>query len=125
MVPNVGGMGAYTGARVFRRTSEMRQPERFTGEILPYSSISPIVVVRELCRVAKRARALYVSNDWQFVLRNLTAQSRVEAAQALRFVAFVAQSIAESLEKKRGDENEPPTNYGLQRWLAVEREETA
>jgi hypothetical protein len=41
----------------------MRQPERFTGEIFPYSSISPIVVVRELCRVAQRARALYVADD--------------------------------------------------------------
>jgi hypothetical protein len=51
------------------------------------------------------------------VLRNLTVQSRVEAAQALRFVAFVAQAMAESLEKEKGgEENVPPhSNYGLQR----------
>jgi hypothetical protein len=58
---------------------------------------------------------LYVSDNWEFVRGSLSKQSRAEAAQALRVVAFVAQSMAESLEKKKGDEDEPPTNHGLQR----------
>jgi hypothetical protein len=95
------------------------QPQR--SELLaPYM---PIVVLRELCGVARRARALYVSDDWQFVLRTLSHESRAETAQALRSVAFVAQAMAESLEKEpvikldevtNPDERHGKGNYGLQ-----------
>ena len=73
------------------------------------------MVIRELCKVAEVARRLYVSDDWQFVRASLTPQSRAEGAQALRAVAFVAQTMAESSEKPQDGESEPPTNYGRQK----------
>jgi hypothetical protein len=64
------------------------------GGIFPYRSILPIVVVRELCQVAGQARALYVSDDWEFVRGSLYARSRAEAARPLRAVALVAWFMA-------------------------------
>ena len=92
--------------------SSQKQP----GEIFPYWSVPPVVVIRELCKVAEVARRLYVSDDWQFVRGSLTPQSRAEGAQALTAaVAFVAQTMAESSEKPQDGESEPPTNYGRQK----------
>jgi hypothetical protein len=49
------------------------------------------------------------------IREGLSEQSRAEAAEALRAVAVVAQAMAKSLEETRGDEDEPPTNYGMQK----------
>jgi hypothetical protein len=49
------------------------------------------------------------------IREGLSEQSRAEAAEALRAVALVAQAMAKSLEETRGDEDEPPTNYGMQK----------
>ena len=68
------------------------------GGIFPYRYILPIVVVRELCQVARQARALYVSDDWEFVRGSLYARSRAEAARPLRAVALVAWFMAGSPE---------------------------
>jgi hypothetical protein len=59
-------------------------------------------------------RALYVSDNWDFARGSLSEQSRAKAAKALRAVAFVAQTMAESLAEGEG-EDDPRTNYGLQR----------
>jgi hypothetical protein len=93
-----------------------RAEERSSSRTIPL----PVVVIRELCLVARRAGALYVSNDWEFVRRSLTEQSRTEAAQALRTVALLALTMAESLETTssksgRREDEEPHTNYGVQR----------
>ena len=73
------------------------------------------MVIGELCQVAYGAKALYLSEDWEFVRGSMSRESRAEAAGALRAVAYVAQSMAESLEKGNVGEEEPPTNYGVQR----------
>jgi len=66
---------------------------------------------------SQAGQALYVSDDWEeYVRGSLTAQgSRAEVAGALRAVAFVAQTMAESLEENGGGYTQPPTNYGVQR----------
>ncbi len=73
--------------------------------------VDPSVVVRDLCVIAEQAQALYESDDWERVRQSLTAQgSRAETVKALRTVAFVAQSLAESLSlEEQGDEHEPVT----------------
>jgi hypothetical protein len=86
-----------------------------------YSTSSQIVVaIRGLCMAGRQALALYENKeDGEFARTTLTHASRVEAAQALRAVAFVAQCMAESLEGKTGHstvgEGETPTNYGVQK----------
>jgi hypothetical protein len=74
----------------------MLQQQR-PGEIFPYRSIPPIVVMRELCQVARQVRVLYVSDDWEFVRGSLYTWSRAEAARALSALAL-AWLMAESLE---------------------------
>ena len=66
------------------------------GEVFPYRSIPPIVVMRELCQVARQVRVLYVSDDWEFARGSLYTWSRAEAARALRALAL-AWLMAESL----------------------------
>jgi hypothetical protein len=91
--------------------------------LLEYSTSSQIfVVLKGFCLAGKQALALYENKeDWEFVRTSLTHTSRLETAQALRAVAFVAQCMAESLEGKTGKprlahiEGEPPTNYGVQK----------
>jgi hypothetical protein len=86
------------------------------GEGFPKPRPSPAaVVLLELSRAAKQATGLYLSDDWEVVLGSLSEESRTEAAHALRSAAFIAQSMAEDLEKKNGTDEAPPTNYGIQR----------
>jgi hypothetical protein len=67
------------------------------GEVFPNRSIPPIVVMRELCQVARHVSVLYVSDDWEFVRGSLYTWSLAEAARALRALAL-AWLMAESLE---------------------------
>jgi hypothetical protein len=91
----------------------MRQEQ--PGEGVPYSPSPADVVLLELSWVAKQVTGLYLSDDWEGVRGSLSEESRAETAHVLRSVAFIAQAMAEDLDKKRGGSEEPPTNYGLQR----------
>ena len=90
------------------------------GEIFPYWSVPPVVVIRELCaRWPKSGQTmLCVSDDWQFVRgeaspRNL--EPKVPRLSGPPLHLWLRDHMAESSQKPQDGESEPPTNYGRQK----------
>jgi hypothetical protein len=88
------------------------------GEIFPYWSVPPVVVIRELCKVAEkwpddvvRLRRLAVCARKP---HPAISSRRCPGSQGRCICG--SETMAESSEKPQEDgESEPPTNYGRQK----------
>lgn len=90
------------------------------GEIFPYWSVPPVVVIRELCarwpkwpddvvRLRRLTGSLCAGKPHPAI-----SSRRCPGSQGRRCICG-SETMAESSQKPQDGESEPPTNYGRQR----------